>query len=105
MEHGRKNQIEGELKPNSKVILIEDLISTGKSSINAIQALENGGSKVIALMSIFTYGFFNTNTIHTPCFSLCDYATLIESAINKKMITENERELLLDWQKNIQLGQ
>jgi len=98
-EHGRKNQIEGELKPESNVIVIEDLISTGKSSRKAIEAVEQSGSKVIELISIFTYEFVDQKKLKTPCFSLCNYSTLIEFAIKKNMINETEKEILFQWQK------
>ena len=98
-EHGRKNQIEGELKPESNVIVIEDLISTGKSSIKAINAVEQSGSKVIELISIFTYEFVNQNKLKTPYFSLCNYSTLIEFAIKKNMITKRDKEILFEWQQ------
>ena len=97
-EHGRKNQIEGELKPNSNVIVIEDLISTGKSSIKAIEAVQKSGSKVIELISIFTYDFVDNKKFPIPYYSLCNYSTLIEFAIKKKMINATEKEILFKWQ-------
>ena len=60
-QHGRQNQIEGRLKKESNIIVIEDLISTGKSSINAIKVIEASGAKVNGLISIFTYGFFDVS--------------------------------------------
>jgi|TARA_Y100000994_G_scaffold246831_1_gene250918 orotate phosphoribosyltransferase len=98
-EHGRQNQIEGELKPESNVIVIEDLISTGKSSIKAIDAVEKHGSKVIELISIFTYEFVDLKKLNTPCFSLCNYSTLIEVAIKQNMINEMDKKTLFEWQK------
>ena len=99
--YGRENQIEGNLKKGSNVIVIEDLISTGKSSINAIKAIEKTGSKVNGLMSIFTYDFLNTKNLKTPCVSLCNYSTLIEVAIDNQIITEEEREILSTWKTKI----
>ncbi|MAQ69518.1 MAG: orotate phosphoribosyltransferase [Flavobacteriales bacterium] len=98
-KHGRKNQIEGELKPESNVIVIEDLISTGKSSMKAIEAVEQSGSKVIELISIFTYEFVDQNKLKRPYFSLCNYSTLIEFAIKKNMINKNDKDILFKWQK------
>jgi len=98
-EYGRKNQIEGELKPESNVIVIEDLISTGKSSMKAIEAVEQSGSKVIELISIFTYEFVDQNKLKRPYFSLCNYSTLIEFAIKKNMINKNDKDILFKWQK------
>ena len=95
--HGRQNQIEGKLERGSNVIVIEDLISTGKSSLNAIQAIEQSGSKVQGLISVFTYDIFNEKSIKTPCISLCDYSTLIKVAITNKLITNEEKKILEDW--------
>ena len=97
--HGRQNQIEGNLKEKSKLIVIEDLISTGKSSINAIKAIEESNCKVNGLISIFTYGFFDTNKIQIPCVSLCNYETLVKVAIDKNIITEEEVIILENWKK------
>jgi len=102
--HGRQNQIEGNLKPKSRVIVIEDLISTGKSSLKAIQAIEENNSTVIGLMSIFTYNFFNPQGLSIPYFSLCDYTTLISVAMQKKLITQTESKVLYDWQKQNELS-
>ena len=101
--HGRQNQIEGELKPGSKVLVIEDLISTGLSSLKAIQAIEESGSKVVGLISIFTYGIFDLKNINTPSFSLCDYNTLIEFADKKKIISKKDKAILTNWQNESQL--
>ena len=95
--YGRQNQIEGYLKNKSNVIVIEDLISTGKSSMNAIDAIEKNGSTVCGLMSIFTYNFFNTNKPKITYIPLCDYSTLISVAINKKIITQEENTILKNW--------
>ena len=97
-KHGRQNQIEGKMDKGSNIIVIEDLISTGQSSINAIKAIENSGSKVVSLISIFTYGFFNTEQLSIPCISLCDYNTLIQVALNKNIIQIEEKKILEKWQ-------
>ena len=102
-KHGRQNQIEGKIKRGSKIIVIEDLISTGKSSMNAIQAIEESGSTVIGLISIFTYGFLNVKQLKIPCVSLCDYNTLIKVALNKKIIRIEEKEILENWKKKFKL--
>jgi len=95
--HGRQNQIEGKLKKESNVIVIEDLISTGKSSLNAIQAIEKSGSTVKGLISIFTYEMFNEKNINIPYVALCDYSTLIKVAIKNKLITKEEEKILEEW--------
>ena len=103
-KHGRKNQIEGTLNKNEKVIVIEDLISTGKSSLNAVDAIQNNGAKVIFMIALFTYGFeiakknFTNKNIELK--TLCDYKNLIETAKNNNLIDEDEIKSLLRWRKN-----
>ena len=103
-KHGRKNQIEGTLNKNEKVIVIEDLISTGKSSLNAVDAIQNNGAKVIFMIALFTYGFeiakknFTNKNIELK--TLCDYNNLIETAKNNNLINEDEIKSLLRWRKN-----
>ena len=103
-KHGRKNQIEGTLNKNEKVIVIEDLISTGKSSLNAVDAIQNNGAKVIFMIAIFTYGFeiakknFTNKNIELK--TLCDYNNLIETAKENNLINEDEIKSLLRWRKN-----
>ena len=103
-KHGRKNQVEGTLNKNEKVIVIEDLISTGKSSLNAVDAIQNNGAKVIFMIAIFTYGFeiakknFTNKNIELK--TLCDYNNLIETAKDNNLINEDEIKSLLRWRKN-----
>jgi len=103
-KHGRKNQVEGTLNKNQKVIVIEDLISTGKSSLNAVDAIQNNGAKVIFMIAIFTYGFeiakknFTNKNIELK--TLCDYNNLIETAKENNLINEDEIKSLLRWRKN-----
>ena len=103
-KHGRKNQIEGTLNKNEKVIVIEDLISTGKSSLNAVDAIQNNGAKVIFMIAVFTYGFeiakknFTNKNIELK--TLCDYKNLIETAKDNNLINEDEIKSLLRWRKN-----
>ena len=103
-KHGRKNQVEGALNKNQKVIVIEDLISTGKSSLNAVDAIQNNGAKVIFMIAIFTYGFeiakknFTNKNIELK--TLCDYNNLIETAKENNLINEDEIKSLLRWREN-----
>ena len=103
-KHGRKNQIAGTLNKNEKVIVIEDLISTGKSSLNAVDAIQNNGAKVIFMIALFTYGFeiakknFTYKNIELK--TLCDYKNLIETAKDNNLINEDEIKSLLRWRKN-----
>ena len=81
-KHGRKNQIEGKIEPNQKVVVIEDLISTGKSSINAVRALRAQDIKVTGMVAIFTYGFDvslkNFKNENIKLETLSNYKTLVE---------------------------
>jgi len=102
--HGRKNQIEGQLEPGQKVVIIEDLISTGKSSLHAVDALNAAGANVKGMLAIFTYGF----DVSVPNFeqkdielhTLSDYSHLIEQAAETNYIKEEQLNTLADWRKN-----
>ena len=78
--HGLGNQIEGRIKPGQKVVVVEDLVSTGKSSLEAVQALRDVGCEVIGMVAIFTYGFDKTYQIfekmNVPLWTISDYQTL-----------------------------
>ena len=103
-KHGRKNQIEGSFEKNQNVVVIEDLISTGKSSIAAVNALRESQLKVKGMISIFTYGFdisknnFNENKIEFN--SLSSYEVLLEQALKTNYINEKEFQTLSDWRDN-----
>ena len=103
-KHGRENQIEGSLKKDEKVIVIEDLISTGKSSLNAVKVIQNNDSKVIFMAALFTYGFEiakqNFRERNIELITLCDYQNLLEVAIDKNLINKNDMESLINWRKN-----
>ncbi|MCF8336166.1 MAG: orotate phosphoribosyltransferase [Bacteroidales bacterium] len=102
--HGLQNMIEGNLEKDQKVVVIEDLVSTGNSSLNAVKALRNNGARVMGMGAIFSYGFevakrnFEKNDcqLHT----LCEYHTLIEVAIRKGYLKKEQREQLEEWRKN-----
>ena len=102
--HGRQNQIEGFLEPNQTVVVIEDLISTGKSSLNAVDALEAAGAKVKGMLAIFTYGFdvatTNFNKKELELHTLSDYEHLIEQASETGYIKEEQMNTLMEWRKN-----
>ena len=103
-EHGLGNQIEGLLSHQSRIVVIEDLISTGKSSIQAIKALRDSDAKILGLLSIFTYGFeeatrsFDAENISFS--SLTDYPTLISLAAEKSLIPAEDQKALLNWRSN-----
>ena len=103
-EHGLGNQIEGGYEKGQKVVVIEDLISTGKSSLQVVEVLRNAGLEVEGLVSIFNYEFnvasdaFETAGVKYK--SLTNYSTLITHAVEKGVITEEIREQLLKWRKD-----
>lgn len=103
-DHGRANQIEGKLNPGSKVIVIEDLISTGGSSLKAVEALRESGAEVLGLAAIFTYDLEqakeNFNKANCKYYALSDYETLIETALERKLINEADLGTLRIWQKS-----
>ncbi|MAZ27537.1 MAG: orotate phosphoribosyltransferase [Cytophagaceae bacterium] len=100
-QHGRKNQIEGHLEKGSHVIVIEDLISTGKSSLLAVDALKEAGMQVKGMMAIFTYGFAvsaeNFKQKNVPLHTLSDYDHLLEQALDTNYISEKESLMLQQW--------
>lgn len=103
-EHGLGNQIEGFYEPGKDVVVIEDLISTGKSSLQVAEVLKVAGLYVKGLISIFNYGFAQAQTsfdlIRVPFQSLTDYESLILKAIEKKIISESDQNTLLNWRKD-----
>ena len=103
-EHGTGSQIEGFYEKGQKVLVIEDLISTGKSSLQVVEVLKNEGLDVVGMVSIFTYGFeqatINFEKAGVVFQSLTDYATLINMALEKGIIQSESEELLLQWRKD-----
>jgi orotate phosphoribosyltransferase len=99
--HGRQNQIEGWIDPNKKVLVIEDLISTGKSSINAVTALRREGIEILGMLGIFDYGFDlavdNFNAEKIQVHTLSDYHHLIIEAEKSKHIESNQISVLKSW--------
>jgi orotate phosphoribosyltransferase len=103
-EHGKGNQIEGKAEKGQKVVVVEDLISTGGSVITAVQALRDAGCDVLGVVSIFTYelekGSNRMQEANISSFSLTDYSTLIDVASEKGYIEKSEWEKLMEWRKN-----
>ncbi len=103
-EHGLGNQIEGDYVKGKKVIVVEDLISTGKSSLEVVNVLNNSGLEVVGLISIFNYGFKQAeegfNNAKVPYISLTDYGTLIALASEKGIISTNDLKTLIAWKDN-----
>ncbi len=103
-EHGLENLIEGDLRPNQKVVVIEDLVSTGNSSLKAVEAIRKDGAEVIGMVSIFTYGFpiatKNMKEANVKLTSLSNYDAILEEAVRTLYIDESELETLQDWREN-----
>ncbi len=101
--HGLANLIEGSYSGDQKVVVLEDLISTGGSSIKAVEALRNAGMKVLGLASIFTYGFDiadnNFQNALVPWFSLSNYHLLIEYAVEQGIVSPAQFSILQEWRK------
>ena len=100
-DHGRQNVVEGELSKNQTCVVIEDLISTGKSSLQVVEVLKELGLDVIGMVSIFTYGFPVATQAFSKAsleyYSLTDYPTLIGSAIQKGIVSADLQDILLKW--------
>jgi orotate phosphoribosyltransferase len=103
-EHGKQNQIEGHFEQGQSVVLVEDLISSGKSSLDAAAILKDAGMQVKGMVSIFTYGFdaATENFKNADCeyVSLCDYNTLLPQAIESQYIEQTDLAILKKWREN-----
>lgn len=102
--HGLANQIEGHYEKGAKVVVVEDLVSTGGSSLSAVEALRAGGCDVLGMTAIFTYGFpvaaQNFERAGVALDTLSDYDTLIELASRQGYVGEQELEFLREWRKD-----
>ena len=103
-DHGRRNLIEGELSPGQRVLVVEDLISTGGSCIVAAEAIREAGAEVVGVLAIFQYGFakakaaFSERNIEFK--TLTNYEALIQEAINMGYVSENDLSTLKKWREN-----
>lgn len=103
-KHGRQNQIEGYIEKGQNVVVVEDLISTGRSSLVAVDALKAVEVNVKGMVAIFTYGFdvskenFKTNNVNL--FTLSNYESLLEQALDTNFIDQNELDVLSKWNSN-----
>ena len=102
--HGRKNQIEGFIQKGQNVVVVEDLISTGKSSLNAVRALKEAGVNVKGIIAIFTYGFDvsveNFKQEDVTLYTLSNYESLLEQALETNYISQKDLKTLSDWNDN-----
>lgn len=103
-DHGLENLIEGDLKPKQKVVIIEDLISTGGSSLKAVEAIRKDGSEVLGMVAIFTYGFAlaedKFKNAKVKLTALSNYDAVLAEALATNYITEKEVETLKEWRHN-----
>lgn len=103
-DHGMENLIEGDLKPKQKVVVIEDLVSTGGSSLKAVEAIRSNGSDVLGMIAIFTYGFqHSVDAMHearVELTTLCNYDAILDEALATDYIDESELKTLQDWRKD-----
>lgn len=103
-DHGLENLIEGELRPGMKVVVVEDLISTGGSSLNAVEAIRNNGCEVVGMVAAYTYGFDVAQKAFSDAnvrlITLTNYEAVIAEALRIGYIAESDVELLNQWRKD-----
>lgn len=103
-EHGRKNLIEGELPEHARVLVVEDLISTGGSCIKVVDALRDAGATVVGVMAIFQYGFSKADAAFAaagvPFQTLSNYDTLVEEAVAGGYVSDEDLSILRQWREN-----
>ena len=103
-DHGLENLIEGELKPGMKVVVVEDLISTGGSSLKAVDAIRNNGCEVVGMVASYTYGFPVAEKAFAEAkvklITLTNYEAVVDQAVKTGYITEDEVEVLHEWRKD-----
>ncbi|HEC2145760.1 TPA: orotate phosphoribosyltransferase [Staphylococcus delphini] len=103
--HGKQNQIEGARSEGKKVVVIEDLISTGGSSITAVEALQEAGAEVLGVVAIFTYGLNKADETFkaagVPFYTLSNYDELIEVAREEGKISEDDIQTLVEWRNQL----
>jgi orotate phosphoribosyltransferase len=103
-DHGLENMIEGDLRPKQKVVVIEDLISTGGSSLKAVEAIRNDGSEVLGMVAIFTYGFplatEKFKKAKVKLTTLCTYDAVLSEALATNYISVDDIEALQEWRQN-----
>jgi orotate phosphoribosyltransferase len=103
-KHGRQNQVEGHIEKGQTVVVVEDLISTGKSSLNAVKALNDAEVNVKGMVAIFSYGFEvahkNFKAAQVELNTLSNYQNLLEQALDTNYITEMQQDILTKWNAN-----
>ena len=103
-KHGRQNQVEGYLEKGQTVVVVEDLISTGKSSLNAVKALQKAEANIKGMVAIFSYGFDvankNFNETEINLHTLGNYESLLEQALDTRYINQEQQDILALWNAN-----
>ena len=103
-KHGKGQQIEGSIEPEDRVVLVEDLISTGKSSLKAVEAVRKNTPDVLGVAALFTYGFAlaeeNFKNNHCPFYTLGSYDQLLKHALKMNYIGTDDLNLLESWRKD-----
>lgn len=103
-DHGLENLIEGNLRQGAKVVVIEDLVSTGKSSLKAVEAIRNAGCEVVGMVALFTYGFpvaeENFKKAGVKLITLSNYNAMLEVALETDYITKDDLETLHLWRED-----
>lgn len=103
-DHGLENLIEGELRPGMKVVVVEDLISTGGSSLKAVEAIRNNGCEVAGMVAAYTYGFDIAaeafKNAKVQLVTLTNYEAVVEEAVRIGYITEDDVQVLNEWRKD-----
>ena len=103
-DHGLENLVEGELKLGARVVVVEDLVSTGGSSLKAVQAIRNFGCEMIGMVAIFTHGFPIVNQqfqeANVLLYTLSNYNAVIEEALRTRYISDTDMAILKEWRKD-----
>src|SRR5690625_2437537 len=103
--HGKESQIEGIIKPGMRVLVIEDLISTGGSAIHAAKALEQEGANIVSVFAIFSYNLKKANEnfkqANLPYKTITTFDDILELLVQEQKLTENEKEQLLSWRNSL----
>lgn len=103
-DHGLGNQIEGDIQPGQSVVVVEDLISTGKSSLQVVEVLRQAGVQVIGMVALFSYGFPEAEKAFADAnlkvVTLSQYPALIERAVEKGMVSAEQEAVLMAWREN-----
>ncbi|MEO5905182.1 MAG: orotate phosphoribosyltransferase [Saprospiraceae bacterium] len=105
-DHGRQNLVEGEIRQGARVLVVEDLVSTGMSSLQAVEAVRQGGAEVIGVIAIFQYDLLVARNAfqqaNCPYKTLTDFKTIIEVAADQNLIEQHHLEVLRNWSANPQ---